>query len=92
MCGKCCTLAGDAEVWLNHKELEGVAAFLGVSTDSVIQSYMQPYEQVPGWYLLQSKSITGPWPFDAQHSQQEQQPGRAAEPGQQQQRQVCMLV
>lgn len=88
MCGKCCTLADDAEVWLNSNELLGIAKHLGISNEQVIETYLQPYQQVPGWWLLRSKTVSGPWPFD---KQQQQDPGITTS-GEKQQRQVRLLI
>lgn len=68
MCGKCCTLSDDAEVWVNEKEVAGMAAVLGITQEAVIADYMQPYQQVPGWFMLQSKQAQGPWPCEQQPS------------------------
>jgi len=83
MCGKCCTLADDSEVWLNSNELLGIGKHLDVSKEHVIEAYLQPYQQVPGWWLLQSKTVSGPWPSDKQ-----QQDSGITTLGEKQQRQV----
>ena len=85
MCGKCCGLAEDAEVWLNDQEVVAIAAHLHISNSEVVHQYLQPYDQVPGWWLLRSKQVQGPWPFE-QHLQQ--QSGGAQAQEQQQQRWV----
>eukprot|EP00775_Hariotina_reticulata_P009129 gene9129-biopygen11021 len=69
MCGKCCTMAADAEVWINAAELDRIAAYLGVSPEAFTSSYCQQYDQVPGWRLLQS-AVTSAHQLQQQQQQQ----------------------
>jgi hypothetical protein len=70
-CGKCCSLADGAEVWLNSKELGAIAAHLGISTEQATSQYLHPYDRVPGWHLLNSKTVQGPWPSDLPQTHQD---------------------
>lgn len=89
MCGKCCTMADDSEVWLNNEEVASIADFLSSTVELVGKAHLQPSYTVPGWFLLESKTVEGPWPVDQQR-QHQQNARAAATPSVEQKRQVGM--
>ncbi|KAI8469945.1 MAG: hypothetical protein J3K34DRAFT_459116 [Monoraphidium minutum] len=65
MCGKCCTMEDDGEVWVSRREVRGMAAFLEITEAAFVAQHCLDSGAdgltIPGWRLLRSqRAADGP--------------------------------